>query len=303
MSTGATSQGSGEDLRLEVVSGKASGFAIVVGERLVIGRHSEGPGRLADDPELSRHHAQISRDESGMYLIEDLASTNGTIVNGARISSPIPLAVGDSIEVGATTIRVAEAPVKPGPPAGVDVRAATVTVDTPAEMRSAPPPPIQAEPSPSDADSPPTEAIAPRTEATAPPTEETPPALTQAPPEPAAEPADETPPTEAAEPAEAEEASSPAPLAEVPPPQPLEELPTPLDEAPPLAEVPPPPPDEAPGEPSVLQVEEPGGPRLALQLMFDPHSAEVEIRLDDASEPIRLALTEGRWQIKPDPSD
>ena len=102
MSTGGTSAGQGGDLRLEVVSGKATGFAIVVADRLVIGRHSDGPGRLADDPELSRHHAQISRDDSGMYLIEDLASTNGTIVNGARISSPIPLAVGDSIEVGAT---------------------------------------------------------------------------------------------------------------------------------------------------------------------------------------------------------
>jgi hypothetical protein len=275
MSTGATSQGSGEDLRLEVVSGKASGFAIVVGERLVIGRHSEGPGRLADDPELSRHHAQISRDDSGMYLIEDLA----------------------------TTIRVAEAPVKPGPPAGVDVRAATVTVDTPAEMRAGPPPPVQAEASPTDADSPPTEAIAPRTEAIAPPTEETPPALAQAPPEPEAEPVDEPPPTEAEELAEAQEASSPAPLAEVPPPPLVEEPPPALDEAPPLAEVPPLPLDEAPGDPSVVEVEEPAAPRLALQLMFDPQSGEVEIRLNDAIEPIRLALTEGRWQVKPDPSD
>ena len=37
--------------------------------------------------------------------------------------------------------------------------------------------------------------------------------------------------------------------------------------------------------------------------MFDPQSAEVEIRLDDESEPIRLALTEGRWQVKSDQSD
>jgi hypothetical protein len=37
--------------------------------------------------------------------------------------------------------------------------------------------------------------------------------------------------------------------------------------------------------------------------VFDPQRAEVEISLDDASEPIRLALTEGRWQVKPDQSD
>ena len=92
----ATSQASGEDLRLEVVAGKATGFAILVADQLIIGRHSEGPGRLADDPELSRQHAQISREQGGTYVIEDLASTNGTIVNGSRISSPTPLVVGDS---------------------------------------------------------------------------------------------------------------------------------------------------------------------------------------------------------------
>jgi pSer/pThr/pTyr-binding forkhead associated (FHA) protein len=287
MSTGGTSASNGGDLRLEVVSGKATGFAIVVEERLVIGRHSEGPGRLADDPELSRHHAQISRAEDGMYLIEDLASTNGTIVNGARISSPIPLAVGDSIEVGATVIRVAEAPGKPAAPPGVDVRAATVSVDVPPAMRAAPPPP------PPPETEPPTEATAPPTEATAPPTEETPPlAEVAAAPEPEPEVEAEPEPEPVAEATETET----EPLAEV------EEAPEP---PPPLAEAPPLPLDEAPeavDEPE-LDVEQRAAPRLALQLVFDPHTGELELSLDDASEPIRLALTEGRWQVKPDQSD
>jgi len=124
-------------LQLDVVAGKASGFRISVDERLVFGRQADGPGRLADDPELSRHHAEISRQPAGVYLITDLSSTNGTFVNGDRIAAPATLSVGDTIEVGATTMVVRAVPSRAASPTGpVDVRAATVTVDIPAAMRA-----------------------------------------------------------------------------------------------------------------------------------------------------------------------
>lgn len=125
-----------EELRLEVVAGKAHGFSFVVEDRLVIGRNSEGPGRLADDPELSRHHAEIARTPSGEFTIKDLSSTNGTFVNGTRLSAPAVLGVGDAIEVGITRLIVRSAPVAPAPApatAEVDVRAATLTVRVPAK--------------------------------------------------------------------------------------------------------------------------------------------------------------------------
>ncbi|MDR0995106.1 MAG: FHA domain-containing protein [Tannerella sp.] len=40
---------------------------------------------VADDPQVSRHHARLTRDEQGILLLEDLQSTNGTFVNGAQI--------------------------------------------------------------------------------------------------------------------------------------------------------------------------------------------------------------------------
>lgn len=126
--TGAGAGSAGE-LRLEAVAGKASGFAIVVAERLVIGRQSTGPGKLADDPELSRHHAEIARVENH-FTINDLSSTNGTFVNGTRLTAAVPLALGDEIEVGATKLVVRSVPVV-APPAPVDVRAATVTAAVP----------------------------------------------------------------------------------------------------------------------------------------------------------------------------
>jgi pSer/pThr/pTyr-binding forkhead associated (FHA) protein len=119
-------------LRLDVVAGNASGFAFDVSDRLVIGRSSEGPGRLADDPELSRHHAQITRDATGDYTITDLSSSNGTFVNGVRLDASMQLSPGDSIEVGGTTLVVREVVRAPATPtAAVDERSITVATSVP----------------------------------------------------------------------------------------------------------------------------------------------------------------------------
>jgi len=97
--------------RLEVVAGRAIGMSILIDDELLIGRHAEGAGRLADDEEISRSHARLSLDRSGFCAIEDLGSTNGTYVNGMRIKGPETLSEGDTIEVGATTLVVRELPI------------------------------------------------------------------------------------------------------------------------------------------------------------------------------------------------
>lgn len=97
--------------RFEVVAGRAIGMSILLDDELLIGRHADGAGRLADDDEISRSHARISLDRSGFCAIEDLGSTNGTFVNGLRITGPQTLSVGDTIEVGGTTLVVRELPV------------------------------------------------------------------------------------------------------------------------------------------------------------------------------------------------
>jgi pSer/pThr/pTyr-binding forkhead associated (FHA) protein len=109
--------------RLEVVAGRAIGMSILLDDELLIGRHADGAGRLADDEEISRSHARVSLDRSGFCAIEDLGSTNGTFVNGLRIAGPQTLSVGDTVEVGGTTLVVRELPIpaterslKPVPP-------------------------------------------------------------------------------------------------------------------------------------------------------------------------------------------
>jgi predicted component of type VI protein secretion system len=139
-------------LQLEVVAGNAAGTTIGVDERLVFGRQTEGLGQLANDPELSRHHAEVTRRSDGEYQVEDLSSTNGTHVNGARLTEPVALSLGDEIELGTTKLVVRTLPAPPAPePPAVDVRAATAVTDVPAAVRQsapAPPPPPPPAPAP-----------------------------------------------------------------------------------------------------------------------------------------------------------
>jgi hypothetical protein len=74
-------------------------------EPAVIGRMPDCAIALSD-PQVSRHHAEIRRDERG-YRVVDLDSTNGIQVNGTQTRDHV-LSDGDVILVGATSIRYEE---------------------------------------------------------------------------------------------------------------------------------------------------------------------------------------------------
>lgn len=69
-------------------------------DRVTLGRDITNDITI-NDPEVSRHHMQLIRGAGG-YTIEDLGSTNGTFVNGQRLTSPRPLRPGDMIGLGET---------------------------------------------------------------------------------------------------------------------------------------------------------------------------------------------------------
>ena len=65
----------------------------------VIGRSSSCDVVLAN-PDVSRQHAQILCDDVQGWIVEDLGSTNGVVVNGGRVDGSLRLSNGDQIKLG-----------------------------------------------------------------------------------------------------------------------------------------------------------------------------------------------------------
>jgi len=53
---------------------------------------------VIEDRWVSRYHVEVHR-ESDQYIVHDLGSKNGTLINGQRIAAPTVLADGDEIQV------------------------------------------------------------------------------------------------------------------------------------------------------------------------------------------------------------
>ncbi len=77
------------------------------GDQLVIGRDSSS-GIAINDAEVSRKHARLNF-QGGKYVIEDLGSTNGTFVNGQRLTNAVVLKSGDVVSLGEQIVLLYEA--------------------------------------------------------------------------------------------------------------------------------------------------------------------------------------------------
>jgi hypothetical protein len=89
---------------LFVRSESQQGQEFDVKDVVVMGR-SEETDVVLDDPYASEFHLRLVAQESGMML-HDLGSTNGTYVNGRRVSAPTELKRGDTIQVGKTVMEI-----------------------------------------------------------------------------------------------------------------------------------------------------------------------------------------------------
>lgn len=93
-----------------MVDGPRAGETIEVGGALTIGRHAADV--VLDDERLSRLHLKLTPDGDSL-LVEDLGSTNGTIVDDRRIDAPTHAGDGSRVCFGesiAEVVVVAEAP-------------------------------------------------------------------------------------------------------------------------------------------------------------------------------------------------
>lgn len=78
--------------------------AELAGGLVLIGRGADCQ-LILDDDYVSTRHARIVHGENGVY-VEDLGSTNGTYVNGQRITAPTSLTLADSVRIGKTVMKL-----------------------------------------------------------------------------------------------------------------------------------------------------------------------------------------------------
>jgi hypothetical protein len=126
---------------LIVRSGPRSGERIELIGELVVGR--ENADLTVEDEEVSRRHLAVRPHEDGVEL-EDLGSTNGTFVDGARLSAVVVVSSGARVTLGETVLEV-EVDVPEVDPGATRLRERPperdATIMRPTPVPAAPPPP------------------------------------------------------------------------------------------------------------------------------------------------------------------
>jgi predicted Zn finger-like uncharacterized protein len=92
----------GRRLSLAIIAGADAGIVYRFEKpRITIGR--SGADLTINDGEASRQHAAIEvRDQ--IVLLEDLKSTNGTLVDGEKLTGPLELQDKSEFQIGGTTL-------------------------------------------------------------------------------------------------------------------------------------------------------------------------------------------------------
>lgn len=86
--------------KLVVMAGNHAGREILLFEPITtIGRTDENDVTLPD-VSVSRHHARLKRQDDRSYVVTDLNSSNGTLVQGRRLAGATRLHYGDRVQFG-----------------------------------------------------------------------------------------------------------------------------------------------------------------------------------------------------------
>ena len=91
--------------QLVVTEGGLAGTRIgLTGAPVLIGRANDSTLVLTDDYASTRH-ARISF-QDGMWLVEDLGSTNGTYLGHRKLDGPVPMEIGVPLRIGKTVLEL-----------------------------------------------------------------------------------------------------------------------------------------------------------------------------------------------------
>jgi hypothetical protein len=81
------------------------GSTLSLVDEIRVGRSPECDVALADDPFVSTYHARFFRSGEN-WIVEDQGSTNGTLVNSQRITTPTAIRIDDRVQIGSAVFEV-----------------------------------------------------------------------------------------------------------------------------------------------------------------------------------------------------
>ncbi len=91
--------------QLIVTEGSLAGTRIgLSGAPILIGRANDST-LVLDDDYASTRHARISQ-QDGMWIVEDLGSTNGTYLGAHKLAGPTPMEPGVALRIGRTVLEL-----------------------------------------------------------------------------------------------------------------------------------------------------------------------------------------------------
>lgn len=97
--------GSGPARRLVITSGAKEGLELPLeGDQLTIGRSADS-GLVIRDDYTSTHHARLMLWD-GTWMIQDLDSTNGTLLSGKKVGAPTAVPLNTPVSIGTTTFEL-----------------------------------------------------------------------------------------------------------------------------------------------------------------------------------------------------
>ncbi len=91
--------------RLLITAGDKAGYQLKLQNRdITIGR-AETSDLVIDDEFASTNHARLFK-ANGVWMVEDLKSTNGTYLDGEKVTAAVALTLGSEVRIGKTAFEL-----------------------------------------------------------------------------------------------------------------------------------------------------------------------------------------------------
>jgi hypothetical protein len=91
--------------RLLITAGDKAGYQLKLDRREVSIGRAQNSDLVIDDEFASTNHARLVK-TGNEWVVQDLNSTNGTFLDGVKVTTPVPLRPGSEVRIGKTAFEL-----------------------------------------------------------------------------------------------------------------------------------------------------------------------------------------------------